>query len=400
MTQNEASKNNVIFAAIAIIPFLIPNGLQTFSFMRIIYDLKYVSFILMFLLSFGNGKLRKRGNGLIIAIVTFSLIMVIISAIQKTNVSEAVTRMFNLLLPILWINYMLRNCERRTLRGLIIYYGILSVINCLIVLINPDGIIETQSSNKTFLIGIDNKMVLVLLPMLGISIFYIEKFLSTRTRNRNIFIAIVVFTSSLLAAWAANAMMAVVIMLLLLYLDEKGLENFLNLRNGIIAIGVICFLVVFSNVFAQGVFADFITGVLHKEVTFSGRTVLWAQVLTLVYKSPVWGYGVGSDISNSFYFWSKGEIISGFSTHNGYLKIMLEGGVIALIAYILIYVVLYRSSKSAWNNDKGVRILTYCVIGMLLTFVFEAEFFSTPMLFVVGMIYYYSQNSGLEYSTE
>ena len=48
---------------------------------------------------------------------------------------------------------------------------------------NPEGIIATQSSNKTFLIGIDNKMVFTLLPILGISIFYIEKFLPSRNRK-------------------------------------------------------------------------------------------------------------------------------------------------------------------------------------------------------------------------
>ena len=47
----------------------------------------------------------------------------------------------NLLFPVLWINYMLKRCERKTLRGLIIYYAILSIINCGIILVNPEGII-------------------------------------------------------------------------------------------------------------------------------------------------------------------------------------------------------------------------------------------------------------------
>ena len=42
MTQNKSYDANTLFAAIAIIPFLVPNGLQTFSFMRIVYDLKYL----------------------------------------------------------------------------------------------------------------------------------------------------------------------------------------------------------------------------------------------------------------------------------------------------------------------------------------------------------------------
>lgn len=32
MTQNKSYDANTLFAAIAIIPFLVPNGLQTFSF--------------------------------------------------------------------------------------------------------------------------------------------------------------------------------------------------------------------------------------------------------------------------------------------------------------------------------------------------------------------------------
>ena len=64
----------------------------------------------------------------------------------------------------------------------------------------------------------------------------------------------------------------------------------------------------------------------------------------------------------------------------------------------MIYVVLYKSCKPIWNQNRGIRVLTYCTLGLLLTFVFEAEFYSTSMLFVLGMIYYYSQNDDLKYS--
>ena len=114
MTQNKSYDANTLFAAIAIIPFLVPNGLQTFSFMRIVYDLKYLSFIIIALLTFGNGKIRRKGNDLILAIISFALIMIVISALQKTNVADAVTRMFNLLFPVLWIKTVRKKDFERT----------------------------------------------------------------------------------------------------------------------------------------------------------------------------------------------------------------------------------------------------------------------------------------------
>lgn len=109
MTQNKSYDANTLFAAIAIIPFLVPNGLQTFSFMRIVYDLKYLSFIIIALLTFGNGKIRRKGNDLILAIISFSLIMIVISALQKTNVADAVTRMFNLLFATVYKGNIIKN---------------------------------------------------------------------------------------------------------------------------------------------------------------------------------------------------------------------------------------------------------------------------------------------------
>ena len=380
-------KAKIVFTFIALSPFIVPSGLQYFYATQIVYSFKYISFLYAIYLFYAE-KYYKKNNFLFITFGFFFLTLIISSILNRIGFLDAVKNMLNILIPILFFDCLISKYEKKVLEVFIAYYGILALFNFITIILYPDGIVASVTSNKNYLISVDNKMVYTLLPSCGITLFYIERFSKSHCQILKIIITIMFFSLSLLVVWTATGVMAFFLMIFLLILNQTKLKQFLTLRNGLIFVGVVCYLCVFSKIFSKGVFGAFITDFLHKDISFSGRTILWAQALSRIKKSPLIGYGVNSPIERSFYFMEQGEKILGFSAHNGYLRILLEGGIFALVAYIIVYIALYKKSRKMWNIDNGIRILAYCVYGILLTFIFEAEFFSTPFLFLLTLFYH------------
>jgi O-antigen ligase len=80
----------------------------------------------------------------------------------------------------------------------------------------------------------------------------------------------------------------------------------------------------------QNIFSFFIEGVLHKGLSFTGRTDIWDKAIAMILESPFLGYGIAQ--SGKVYRLSKHKY---YHAHNAFLEVMVEGGVFALIAFLL-----------------------------------------------------------------
>ena len=107
------------------------------------------------------------------------------------------------------------------------------------------------------------------------------------------------------------------------------------------------------------------------------------QAIELIKKSPIIGYGAYEGVFRQFSFHTQAGILSGFSSHNGYLRLLIEGGITELLAYTLIFVVLAKRCARVWSVSREVNILAYSIVCMLLVFVMEAEYFTTVFLMAI-----------------
>ena len=83
----------------------------------------------------------------------------------------------------------------------------------------------------------------------------------------------------------------------------------------------------------------FIEDVLQKNMTFSGRTVIWMYSLYMISNSFISGYGwVDKD-------WAL-ENIHGVITHNIELQILLQGGIILGIIFLFLLYTAIRKQKN------------------------------------------------------
>ena len=80
----------------------------------------------------------------------------------------------------------------------------------------------------------------------------------------------------------------------------------------------------------QDVFAFLIEGVLHKGLSFTGRTEIWDTAIDNILHSPALGYGLAQ--SGKVYRLRKHKY---YHAHNVFLEVLMEGGFCALLCFLM-----------------------------------------------------------------
>ena len=110
-----------------------------------------------------------------------------------------------------------------------------------------------------------------------------------------------------------------------------------------------------------------VTGLLHRDVTLTGRTAIWHQVWIAIRKRPLLGYGFSA-------FWQgmRGESSNVtialrfvvFHAHNGLLEMWLELGATGLLLFVLSYL---RAWRKLWVilRSGGIRRTFWMILFLL-----------------------------------
>lgn len=121
--------------------------------------------------------------------------------------------------------------------------------------------------------------------------------------------------------------------------------------------------ILLTNVLVQ----QFVTNILGKTITFTGRTDIWSRVLTIIQKN--WLLGIGVQPGNKIV-----EMISLHShatdAHDYYLEFFMEGGIFsfALIILFLRKIVIYLNK---YKHNNVSKIFTVCLFTLMIVLLVE-----------------------------
>lgn len=126
-----------------------------------------------------------------------------------------------------------------------------------------------------------------------------------------------------------------------------------------IAMNIVMVSQVYKNV---PVIAWFITDILKKDLSMTGRSFLYSYLPSLYIKSPIWGFGYNNSVIKD----ELSVISAGWnSAHNSFGIIMFESGYAGLIAFLFIlYLVLSQLFK---NYSKESILLYSLLIGYMIS---------------------------------
>jgi O-antigen ligase len=141
---------------------------------------------------------------------------------------------------------------------------------------------------------------------------------------------------------------------------------------------------------------------LNAEETAEGRIILLTTGLRMVDAKPLFGWGYGNyDLYDNQFKTAVGEIIvrSDSTSHNTYLTVMAEMGLIAFLFYIfpLVYWLLYSMRSWQWLPQRGfwsrrllfmlwLVIVTHIVVSSFMDMIRFNEFGTTMFWLTLGLI--------------
>lgn len=179
-----------------------------------------------------------------------------------------------------------------------------------------------------------------------------------------------------------------IIGLLILFINIKekfsfgGIGKWLLYLLGLLLVTIIIITAVLFPTVLESFF-----NLIGKDPTFTGRTDLWADVLSLVSKNIIWGVGYGAFwVPNSselnyiynIYIWLPEQ------SHNGYIDIIIETGFIGLSIFAsMLFAYFYRNSK--WQTDNFWK---YFIIAAIILNFQESSLFRTTSM--VGILFTFS----------
>lgn len=269
----------------------------------------------------------------------------------------------------------LKKSSRLYFKTILDIYIPLSVINLLAIIIFPDGIAKDDYyGNIFYVIGIRNGLPPVLIPLLIYGFLY-SSMIGKKITGAMLFFTVVV-SASIFITWSATGVAGLFMFLFFaFFIYRKNIAGVFNsLSLSVLYLALYLGIIVFR---LQSAFAFIIEDLLHKNITFTGRTDIWDIAIMLIKRSPVLGYGVYEGHGLIF---TRGHF---YYAHNAVLEVLLQGGVISLIFYAAIFgtaaAALYKNRKYPVSQILAFGIFT--ILAMMLM-----EAYSNIWIFALPVI--------------
>ena len=245
------------------------------------------------------------------------------------------------------------------------------------IIVFPDGIIKDAYNTPINFWATDNHLISIILC--GIIYSYVLQLedLHNMKKYKKRFINIIIISIlTILIVWSGTALVSLSIFCICYlygrYFDRRG--KIINIKNLFITSIVLNLSIVVFRI--QYLFEGFITGILHKDITFTNRTILWDNALDLIKNNLL--FGLGNPKSNgvegwlTMSYWSDMDmklIDTYFIAHNQFLEILINGGLISFIPFLIamIYVVKRVSTHRVKLISKFLATIIFSYLIVMMT---------------------------------
>jgi O-antigen ligase len=195
-------------------------------------------------------------------------------------------------------------------------------------------------------------------------------------------VAILLFVLSLVLSQTRAVFAAIFVFVFVMMLFNRSL---LNKKHYIyIFLSVILFLGASFLLLKQSNRYDVFVHKIEKLVNFSesGRYKLYNSTFQMIQDKPITGVGSGNwKVEAWKYGLYKDNMGESFAQrpHNDFLWTWSEGGIVAMISYLLLFLIILRESYLRYNNSEGKERLLYSLLFSVTVGYAIISFFDFPM---------------------
>lgn len=256
-----------------------------------------------------------------------------------------------------------------------------ALIDTLITIQYPNGMPALANG---YLLGWKNNKAetFIVAQMLGLYKYYL---ISTQKRKRAFAVQWCVFAAfgilNALIAKSSTTLVVMVLLALFMFVPEYIQKcRLLNMPVILSLYAVLWFVIVIG----QGryeIINNLMYFLFEKDATFTGRTMVWKSAMYMISKKPVFGYGQYGfiNINESGYYYNWG------TAHNQILELLMEGGIILLVSWVILFIV---AIKKSWiPRSEYQRVAIVVAILVLISCLTEAALTETSILILL-LIYW------------
>lgn len=350
-----------------IFPFFNPTGLKYISGLKILYDgiqtWKLCACIIIWIIYLRRNRVSKFW----FLCFSFQVALIITSLINGVYDSKIITNMLIATSLVMMTEICACSCFNEYINQLWRIDAALVFVDFLLAIVFPKGLrfatLYKSTTNPLFFLGIDNALASQLIPFVFLATLRWAMNVKDKGQKNDLKLAgsYVIALATLMIAGSATGIFVVAVFIILsiqFTFIKRGRIPY-KLAIGVYAFFFIDIIVLQSNNFIVG----FISGLLGRSATFTGRSLLWRMAIDEILKKPFLGYGYTAGNIN---VWG-----GMFSSHNMFLEILLQGGLFSFGLFIAITLSsIKRNIKSPIWLSNTVFLAIFC---MLLKGLMEAS---------------------------
>ena len=342
----ENTKYRYIFVLILMLPFFKPACLEEIHLEFILNIYRVLKLIAILFVIYTVIKERKIDK-IYILVAIYLIIFLGATILNHGVIKEALSISISIFFPIYLANYFIRKDAKSFFKGLNLLLEIFIYINFLTIILFPNGLYQGTINKVNYFLGYDNGHINYFL--LGMAVSGIHAYLTHgKIISFRSIIMYIICLLSVLIRWTATGVGGLILFPIVLgicYLLKGKWVNVYSLLATafLVTIGIVIFQI-------QNLFSFIIVDILKKDITFTGRTTIWARSIENIVNSHFLGKGYADLSQRALENGGKGLV----NAHNQILEICYLGGIPLLISFGAIIVVttkpLYEKRKTsvAW----------------------------------------------------
>ena len=300
--------------------------------------------------------------GAVIYIIAGFLIVILHGGDYKIYIRASV----HLVAVLLVVSYELRRRDNILLEFIAWFFNILLVINLVLLILKPDGLgtllvysedMANRQLDRVNFLEVDNRLSLPVLISIAASFMLPDKKINKGLR----IVSLVAGGATNLLTMSGTGIGSYLVMLVyVVFIHKTKLrEKLVNMKTLLIAYFGCTLLIVYAGMIPP--LRTVIQDVLHKDITFSGRTYIWESCIKMISFHPIIGYG---NFDSGWIIKWNGIMRN---AHNLFFDIMIQGGIVLLIGYLLFLLTVFITASDKKNKKSQLLlVLLFCLFVVML----------------------------------
>lgn len=353
-----------------IFPFFNPTSLKYIPGLVMVYDViqiwKLCAIVVIIIIYFS----RRHISAPIALILCWVFIMIFTSLANNVHDSKIFTNALLFAGISMLTELAVKNDFYRFAKMQLIILLVLAAINFALCIFYPSGlrsaVFYNNWKNPLHFLSIDNAMMKELLPLLVLA-YYVKFCDESRNIMRNmrlvnyifIFVNVMCLTTLAIVGSASGIVAFLVFAVLMLGYSVIWKRHLpYKMIMGIYVLFIVAVTITSSNLSI----VTFVSRLLGRTNTLTGRFSLYTRAIDMILQSPIIGYGY---TSGNIRIWG-----GTFSSHNMFLEMLLQGGLLLGLLFVIIIVYAINKNQKAsapYSNLIFSGIFVFLVIGVVET---------------------------------